>query len=573
MDDQEQLLKHVSASEIVSVGVEISRNIHLRKINQREPLENIIEQICKEFNIVNHEKYGLQFDNHPTLLFSYITEENRKEIKDGSVCKLVYSPAVLVRTILEKMVSPGSEESLWSLQKVLTFLNDKAFVQKFVEGEGITILITLLQGNSLSQDATGYAFKCAAELLQQGFIPVESIKDRILDKVIHYILNEQQGSARTQESCLLIARILMEKYTVTFPEIYETVSIEKVIPHLRNPNFWVQDTALGLINSIFTAANTLQRKLLTKSYAKHIRDIIYNNMIKVHKNIPEETCNQLALFQSRLLSRLRRKAESPVDMEDNLVKKRIKMLARLSVEEDMSDAEMARKRNTFVETTLNLLSDYVIPPPIDTFSELPPSILVLDCMTHFTKEYHKNYTRAVLEHSVKNAKSEYPFVNLCSQLISLLTDALGIISNTDPKDYKYHPVLFSCDKAFEELFCACIMVFSKTSKEMRAKSEDFRKVLNVVKKKVEVALNRKPIVLKEFEATFYTLTYHEISQVWQDELQRKEKMDLQEKKSLLQLKQDVHADFKELVKKHRLFALTKGARFPKFSNRGSVSNF
>lgn len=570
MDEQEQLLKVSEPENVVRVGIEINKNTHLRKLNQREPLGKVIEEICKAFNLQEHEKYGLQFDNHSTLLYSYITEDNRHEIKDGSVCKLVYSPAVLVQTILAKMVSPGSEENIWSLQKILSFMQDRAFVEKFVDGKGVTILVTLLQGNALSYEATGYAFKCAAELLNYGFVPIESIKDRILDKVIHFILNQKEGSARTQESCLSICHTLMEKHAETFPEIYKTISIEKVIPHLSNSNFWVQQTALGLINSIFNVANTLQRKLLIKAYAKQIREVVYKNIIQVHKIIPEEMARHLALFQSRFISRLRRKAESAVDMADNLVKKRIKALARLTLDEEEGAEKIAAKRNTFVETTLTLLSDYVIPPPIDT-SEVPPSILVLDCMTHFTKTYHKNYTKAVLEHSIKTAGSEYPFVQLCSQLIGLLTDALGITTITETKDLTYHPVLFSCDKAFEELFCASIMVFSKTSKEMRAKSEDFQKVMNVVKKKIQVSLSKKPLALKEYEAKFYTLSYNDISQVWQEELQIKERADLREKKSLLQIKEEIKPVFIDLIKKHRLYALTRGAQFPKFSPRGSVS--
>lgn len=40
----------------------------------------------------------------------------------------------------------------------------------------------------------------------------------------------------------------------------------------------------------------------------------------------------------------------------------------------------------------------------------------------------------------------------------------------------YHPMFFTHDRAFEELFAICIQLLNKTWKEMRATAEDFNKV-------------------------------------------------------------------------------------------------
>lgn len=40
----------------------------------------------------------------------------------------------------------------------------------------------------------------------------------------------------------------------------------------------------------------------------------------------------------------------------------------------------------------------------------------------------------------------------------------------------YHPMFFTHDRAFEELFGICIQLLNKTWKEMRATAEDFNKV-------------------------------------------------------------------------------------------------
>ncbi|KAF4529138.1 hypothetical protein B566_EDAN017489 [Ephemera danica] len=560
----------VKYSDVLSVGIEINKHLHQRKINQREPLKDILAEICKEHGLEGNEKYGLQFDKHPVFGFSFISEENRHAIKNGSVCKLVYSPAHMVHTILGKMVSPGGEENIWSLEKMISFIGDKLFVQKFVESSGVTILITILQGNALSAEATGYAFKCLSELLQQNYIPISCIKDRIVQKVIRYILNDEKCSTRSQESCLSIANFLMENHASEFPEIIQSVSIENIIPFLRSDDFCVQKTALCFINSLFNRANPLQRKLLIKSHSKEIRDIIYETLIKTKRTVSEDMLHQLGLFQSRFVSRLRRKAESPVDMKDNTVKRRISLLAQLALQKEEVETEQNNRRNTYIENTLTMLSDYVVPCPSIEADDFPPSILVLDCMTHFIKTYQQNYTRAVLAHSWTAVGSKYPFIQLCSELISLLTDCLGIMAQDG--EYPYHPVLYSIDKAFEEIFCATIMVFSKTAKEMRASKEDYQKIINVMRKKIQVALSKKPLTVKDFESKFYTINYNEVSKIWQEEQEIKERLELKEKKSLLQLKEILKPEYLILIRKQRLNVLCAGSYVKYFSKANKIKN-
>lgn len=54
--------------------------------------------------------------------------------------------------------------------------------------------------------------------------------------------------------------------------------------------------------------------------------------------------------------------------------------------------------------------------------------------------------------------------------------AYGVFSAANEGRNDYHPMFFTHDRAFEELFGICIQLLNKTWKEMRATAEDFNKV-------------------------------------------------------------------------------------------------
>lgn len=57
---------------------------------------------------------------------------------------------------------------------------------------------------------------------------------------------------------------------------------------------------------------------------------------------------------------------------------------------------------------------------------------------------------------------------------SLILSLFSSTANEGRNDY--HPMFFTHDRAFEELFGICIQLLNKTWKEMRATAEDFNKV-------------------------------------------------------------------------------------------------
>lgn len=84
---------------------------------------------------------------------------------------------------------------------------------------------------------------------------------------------------------------------------------------------------------------------------------------------------------------------------------------------------------------------------------------------------------------------EVPFARASVRLVRLLAENILHIGDL-PRDQggSFHAMFFSHAYAFEEFFCVCIQLLNKTWKEMRATSEDFTKVMQVVQDQIERAM-------------------------------------------------------------------------------------
>nr|CAD7597701.1 unnamed protein product [Timema genevievae] len=89
----------VSSKEIVSVAVEVSSRKELKKFPTNQPLHDIVKQLCEEFQLpYETDKYSLQLTEaeRNSQRNKYLTEDNRDQIKDGCILKLVFSPSEMV---------------------------------------------------------------------------------------------------------------------------------------------------------------------------------------------------------------------------------------------------------------------------------------------------------------------------------------------------------------------------------------------------------------------------------------------------------------------------------------------
>lgn len=131
-------------------------------------------------------------------------------------------------------------------------------------------------------------------------------------------------------------------------------------------------------------------------------------------------------------------------------------------------------------------------------------------------------------------------------------------------------VLILQEKPFEELFCICSQLVTKTWKEMRATAEDFEKVFDVVREQILRALRKTPDSFDALRSIFNTLSYTEIMNIRQQERSSREEWELQAK-PIQELKKKLEPEMIDLIKQNRINYLIAGTRFNKFTSRGLVS--
>lgn len=77
---------------VVKIAVQMREAIpQLIQLDQAKPLAAVLKEVCEAWNLPHSERYALQFaDGHGR----YITENNRMEIKNGSILCLSTAPVM-----------------------------------------------------------------------------------------------------------------------------------------------------------------------------------------------------------------------------------------------------------------------------------------------------------------------------------------------------------------------------------------------------------------------------------------------------------------------------------------------
>jgi Pleckstrin homology domain len=514
------------SADVVSVGVVIENRTHLHKINQWDSLEQVIETLRKNLFLPVDKQYALQFDKRNV----FITEQNRHEIRDGDFCHLVYAPEVLVYTILSKLT-----EERWVLKKLLDFVNDDFLVREFEKQNGVEKIIALLQVETVPAEVHDLAFQVIAELFMQGKVPVEWLKGNLLSRVYSQVAGETATSNATIAACL---RICLALYTQGLGEDQQFITYEMLVVHFdaKSCSLPMREAALALFNARADEEGPPDRKILIKA-----RDLLYVT-IREQATMSADFQHQLSLFQVWLVKRLVRKFESPAQLEDPQVQRRLKELTQPDTEDSRWD--------NYTESTLVLLAGYVDPPP----EKVQLTLLLLDCLTHSVRSHIQRLSGSIIEHQ--------PFLHLCNLMVKIQVDALGILTETAP----LHLALFG-DRAFEEMFCACIRNLNKTCKEMRAKEEDLSKILAVHAKKIEMTLALRPSGLADYEELLSKISYNDVWEEWHQEERRKQEHMFRTHRSFVELRAQLEPEYVELLKKQRLRVMTDGATFLKFPSK------
>ncbi|PSN39891.1 hypothetical protein C0J52_07938 [Blattella germanica] len=611
---------YISEKDIVSIGVEIANEKHLRKLNQNEPLSEIVHSLCKEFHLSKDSRmYALQFTEYDGGGENkYVTEENRGEIKNASILRLVLSPAECVKQIVTRLTPDASETEArqWALIKLSTLSADPVFAKAFLESNGFKTIKEIILDEKEIPAHTTYCLRSMIWLMRHNLIP--PLEEQITIRLVVLINSEQHLPMELIECCLeILEKSIRHKGNSTVG-----VGIPDLIQHLWNRESpVVQEKALALINAL-AQQDADSKKILALMVSKQIRDTIQNNILCY--DISPGMAHELYVYQTLILGLLNKDLKTKIDLSGEDAKSIAEInnilataeqqmrsmkgsLASLAEEgqqvgfldKESSVRNFSKKpffKEEFVCSTPQPLkslkkASYIrsrsTPPPeshnskeslrysltID-FSEesSSPSVLIskltLNCMLHFARRYRRTFVRVVQEEETLSR----PFPSTCENIVKLLCELLGIGKPPTREGKLYQPMVFtaSVENPFvEELFCRAALLMGRTRREMRARTlGDQEKVMRVVRRQLREALELKPVSLDHLDDHLRRFPYSIIAEIWQKERDEKEKRNLEHLPPILQLKEERTEHILDLIEQQRINILLKGTKFPRYTARG-----
>ncbi|CAH2232689.1 jg5314 [Pararge aegeria aegeria] len=559
-------------STILKIAVEML-NAHdkvpqLIEFDQSQPLSSIIQLLCKAWGLPDPVNYALQFSESNNQ--NYITEKNRNEIKNGSVLRLEQSPAKTVQDILAKINTGTEAEQTTALTKLSTVSSDLTFALEFINKKGLSLIIHNIESGKFKGDSFKYALVTFVELMDHGIISWDILQNQFINKVVSFVSNQSNAQdPKIIQSCLSILENIVLNSSGKNSHVEKEITIPSLISHLENQDIIIQQNAIALINAIFSKADITKRKTISATLcSKQVRNKIYDNLIT--KNVSKdglgtELAHQLYVLQSLTLGLLEPKMRSRADTQEQESQEKIKELRKLAFENDNNtNIEVTTRRQTgSLSKDFKKLGFKCEIDPIKDFNETPPGILALDCMLYFARNQREDYTKIVLRNSCRADEQECPFGKTSVELVKLLCDILHIGEPPSDQGQTYHPLFFTHDHPFEELFCICIVILNKTWKEMRATTEDFVKVLSVVREQISRALASSPKSFEKFKQKIKELTYNEITHLWQQERTNREVWE-SHARPIVELKEKITPEIIDLIQQQRLGVLVGGTRFKKY---------
>uniref|UniRef100_A0A8C2T4A4 Engulfment and cell motility 2 n=1 Tax=Coturnix japonica TaxID=93934 RepID=A0A8C2T4A4_COTJA len=543
-------------SDIVKVAVEWpGANAQLLEIDQKRPLASIIKESILYLVIAVTSSVKCL---HLSCFFLSVDISKNAADTDGTqspVCNGIIPPSQsrAARQLMERIQSHSMEVRLDAMKELAKLSADVTFATEFINMEGITVLTRLVESGTklLYSEMLAFTLTAFLELMDHGIVSWDMVSITFIKQIAGYVSQPMVDVSILQRSLAILESM---------------ITVGQLISHLQVSNQEIQTYAIALINALFLKAPEDKRQEMANSFAqKHLRSIILNHVIRGNRPIKTEMAHQLYVLQVLTFNLLEERMMTKMDPNDQAQRDIIFELRRIAFDAESDSNTIpgsgTEKRKAMYTKDYKMLGFTNHINPAMDFTQTPPGMLALDNMLYLAKFHQDTYIRIVLENSSREDKHECPFGRSAIELTRMLCEILqvGELRRND-----YHPMFFTHDRAFEELFAICIQLLNKTWKEMRATAEDFNKVMQVVREQITRALPSKPNSLDQFKSKLRSLSYSEILRLRQSE--RMSQDDFQSP-PIVELREKIQPEILELIKQQRLNRLCEGSSFRKIGNR------
>uniref|UniRef100_A0A3Q2W705 Engulfment and cell motility 1 n=1 Tax=Haplochromis burtoni TaxID=8153 RepID=A0A3Q2W705_HAPBU len=536
-----------------------------------------IDQVCASvWSLGSPENFALQIADATNF---YITEKNRSDIKNGSILRLTTSPYQTAVQLHERIQSSSMDAKLEALKDLANASRDITFAQEFINLDGISLLTQMVEsGTERYQklqkimkpcfgDLLSFTLTAFVELMDHSIVSWDTFSVAFIKKIASFVNKTAMDTAVLQRSLAILESMVLNSQDL-YHKVAQEITIGQLIPHLQGTDQDIQTYTIAVINALFLKAPEEKRQVRLRCTHTHK----YTNVIRSNTPINDEMAHQLYVLQVLNFNLLEDRMMTKMDPQDQAQRDIIFELRRIAFDVELepnNSGSIEKRKSMYTRDYKKLGFINHVNPAVD-FTQIPPGMLALDNMLYFARHHQDAYIRIVLENSSREDKHECPFGRSSIELTKMLCEILKVGELPSENCHDFHPMFFTHDRAFEEFFCICIQLLNKTWKEMRATSEDFNKVMQVVREQIMRALTAKPNSLDQFKSRLQNLSYTEILKIRQSERMNQEDF---QSRPILELREKIQPEIMELIKQQRLNRLCEGTCFRKISSRRRQDKF
>ncbi|KRX26425.1 Engulfment and cell motility protein 1 [Trichinella nelsoni] len=565
------------SDNILKVGVELSPDIaafsdvevfdklpQLIEVNQNEAIDVIQKELCNRWDLASMEDYALKYTVRST---AYLTEQNRRELVNGDILNLTFSPAKLSDIFLLWLTSSNIEDQTRAVTHLSSIVSDSFFSAEFIRKGGLHTLMDLIENNTFNDMPLSqllFTFQGVISWSEKGWeLPSENLLIQISGIVV--------GRTKYEHPRVLsVAMSILEDIINSSSRaalIRQEVPFESLVRHLENSDSIVQQNVLLLMNAMFSKSVPPMRFQIGKLlYSSPVRNALTNNILR--NNVGPELAHQLHVLQQLMLNLLDVKARTPVLPGTTHEEQLHEFCKVISEKLGNSFSPSSTRKSVLPNSLYGQKLGFKHPNDLIEDFQSPPGLLALHCILYFHKVHFEASFKIILENAHRTDGRGCPYVQTCTALVSTLMEVLHIGELPSDQSEVYYEMLFTEEHPFEEMFCRCAVLLNKTWKEMRATSaDDVSKVIAVVKEQITRSLLKAPRTFQDFDKQLKMHNYPEISEFWERERSMKEENDFQTPQ-IQELRSLLRTDIISMVMKNRLSALKIGTVFAKYS-RGS----
>ncbi|XP_036604694.1 engulfment and cell motility protein 3 [Trichosurus vulpecula] len=549
---------------VVKIAIQMPGAIpQLIQLDQAKPLAVVLKEVCSAWNLNDPEHYALQYaDGHR----KYITENNRSEIKNGSILSLSIAPDKEAERLLNALQSGNREVKREALSRLALLAPDLTFAGEVINRDGLQYLGAIIEDGDDLGEVLAHGLRAFSELMEHGVVSWETLSSNFVKKVVSYVNTNLMDASVPQ-----LALGLLESLALSSPPlgqlVKQEVPLERLLVHLQVLNQPLQTKAMALLTALLQNASFAERQTMLHYLGqRNLRQFIYKNIIHSPMPLGDEMAHHLYVLQVLMLGLLEPRMRTPLDPYNQEQREQLQALRQAAFEldgESQASGLNADRRRSLCAREFRKLG-FSNSNPAQDLERAPPGLLALDNMLYFSSHAPSAYSRFVLENSSREDKHECPFARSSIQLTLLLCELLHIGEPCSETAQDFSPMFFGQDNSFQELFCVCIQLLNKTWKEMRATQEDFDKVMQVVREQLTRTLALKPTSLELFRTKVNTLSYSEVLRLRQTERMHQEGTMA---RPILELRERLKPELLGLIRQQRLLRLCEGTLFRKISSR------